>query len=247
MKIRFIMSLLAFTLSSATSFADVPFAFSANTKAKASEVNANFTALDTRLDTVESKVDALATQVSGTATNTIHQISYAPQFRNVGEQFTLGGVNYAMFRFPFVEYRTNTRYAITLPVALNENGYDRRYAYVYTNHNNASFNSNLNIAGYPASIEYLSDTRYFNVFGDSQKINFAVTQQANHTLRIKIDDTIIISTWPYLTKELQRNDNLAATQFDLVPLAQWPNYVHPDQELIILDTLLDYIRIEKLP
>lgn len=112
-----------------TAKAEVPHSFTAGTKAKASEVNENFEALDTRITTLESSVSTLESQASGNSPESSsegstqvetdpHPLSqYTPKTAEIGDVIaTIEGRVFVLGALPFREYETSLLYKVFLPL-----------------------------------------------------------------------------------------------------------------------------------
>lgn len=112
-------SLILLTLSSAAA-ADLPHTFTANTKAKASEVNENFEYL---LDQIEDLKNASnnGNTITCSETESPYPYTYNRVVAPLGTTLTLGSTEYKLTKYATVDPETGNTYHITLPVpAINQ-------------------------------------------------------------------------------------------------------------------------------
>lgn len=109
MKCIYMVASLLLTVSNV--FAEIPHTFTANTPAKASEVNANFEYLDNKLSTSEQ------TQGDNCIDNHIDlPYSYSRQEAPLGTVLTVGETEYRLVKVLVTDTLTNEEYHVTYPV-----------------------------------------------------------------------------------------------------------------------------------
>ena len=92
--------------------ADVPYQFSNGQVADANEVNANFSYLDERLDSLASDQDQAHEEPEPT-----HEYSRNPVATTPGERFTIAGQEYTSTEVPFIDPSSGKRYALVMPLS----------------------------------------------------------------------------------------------------------------------------------
>lgn len=121
--------------------AEVPYTFSPNTPAKASEVNQNFEALNDAIDATASQSEAnsneqqssearitdLENQIGCPNDNNwltaTHQFTYEYTPSELGQEIVFGSTGYKIVQVPFVEFKSGDVYLIKYPVRLSTNSY----------------------------------------------------------------------------------------------------------------------------
>jgi len=250
------MGLLGILTMSTTMWATVPYTFTPNTPAKASEVNENFKSLSDKLTTLENNVssNSAAIQADGgdcDAPVFTYTYQYIPS--DIGDTITVGGVDYIMVAMPFIEYGTGDHYYIKQPV--------KKLSYPSTDNINLNIYFSTNyvqqgvecytetFSGFPA--QGWDGIRYENSYGanitEPGTSSDALTTNARvyGSQTIKINQTNF-AMFIYLTKELQ-NTSLSSGDVDLRDNIDW-SVLDIDTSLVDdLKTLMNYVEIVKIP
>lgn len=253
---------LASALISSSVFADIPYTFTTGTPAKASEVNANFEALNQDTALVLNKVNANTESISNLSsritsletapddsgctdsTNPHGAISYAAKSSSVGEQIAIGGNNYRMIKVPFVEFSSGDQYSLEYPVMESDSSPGSFFSNFSTQHTNEDITcNNATISGFPTFIPDVYESRGYLL--NNSNSNSSTTLSLYSSIIIKIDDTslniLISASQVQSTAQVSNGDYDFTDNLDVDAMVDIPTLV------TALDDLIDYVSITKEP
>lgn len=240
-------------------FAAVPYTFTAGQPARASEVNANFSNLDTRVKALETSGGSGGGGSSSGGTVYAHSLTYTPQAGTAGQQITVGGTTYKLVRVP-VKTPDGKVYAITYPTQLRDGGASlnasARYyisTSIYVYHVKFPFQQSTTINGFPADLN-VSDYWGFNyagVLSNPGSGNGYWDQKAVATFEIQSTVSIDLNGYRIginysLSEKQKEQTGIAASTSDFTGVDL--TAVQDSSTLIgYLDQLVDYVKVELLP
>lgn len=239
---------------STLTLADVPYTFTPNTPAKASEVNANFKALSDKLTTLEqdmSNNDGSGDNSSENCWGSPFEYTYSYRSSEIGDVITIGGKEYKIVAMPFVEFGTGDRYYIKYPVQINAYGsYVSASASIvatYLKAGDSCFKDTL--SGQKANITTGYSTSYSAMmgnYGETSPGNFMVTNNATIYAAVKINQTqISIYIFDYVN-EVQ-NTPIASGDFDMRDNIDWGALSVENTLVDNVKKAMDYVQIVKMP
>lgn len=248
------LSIIATLAMTTGLWAIVPYTFTPNTPAKASEVNANFKALSDKIVTLENNVTDI---VSGGGDNICfespHSYTYNYTPSSIGDTITVRGIEYIIVAMPFIEYGTEDHYFIQYPAEKQGSDPSKNmsvYTYIYTNHAKADNECHpFTFSGFPAS-DY-TKIRYGNNYrarmedpADSGS-TYGASKSASGSVSIKINQThLSISTSIY---EYIQQTPIASGDVDMRDDLDWSKMGIDTTLINDVKTLMNHIKIEKLP
>ncbi|CAA0079248.1 Uncharacterised protein [BD1-7 clade bacterium] len=259
LKSEYLMSLVRITALSAllmahASMADVPHTFTPNTPAKASEVNANFSALDATSTENADNIEALTESVNalkntGCSTGKLidHGYDYTWQPKDAAPGFKplANDDSVVIYKLPFKELETGKIYHITFP-----SSYDPGYnadARITLYRTSTSCFGEFTISGFDASVRDVEKWRISAHRSGTALVNVEnYSHPAPRDVAIKINKTLlVISGIGTIDKEqtLKHVDYDPDTDFDLtdnIDLTDVTPSTNYEQQL---DNLIDYIKI----
>lgn len=184
--------------------ASVPHTFSANTVAKASEVNDNFSSLDNRITALENNsISQNKNDSSSSATTyencdkSVFTYEYKYIASNIGDEITIGTDKYKIIAVPFEEFTSKEHYYIKLPAYVGEEGEVRfdNFRISYDKIGTSCYPDN--IKGFPAKISNPSYDRYYTILknynsdtGKSEK-ELKISDWSYGSVQIKINQTTL--------------------------------------------------------
>lgn len=239
--------------------ASVPYVFSSGQKAKASEVNANFKSLDDRVKSLESTTGG----GNSTTPNDPHAISYSYVSANAGYEFTLGDSKYRLIRAP-VKGPDGKLFFVTFPTKLNDyssTGTKTNTPYIQAslsiNHKDYSLSKeNASIGSFPAYV-YVNDSFSYSYGGENkdspaagydygyweQKVE--ASQAVSGGAQIDLGDYQLYVSYYYTDMQMKKT-GVANTVSDFTSISLIP--VNDNATIIgYIDTLIDYVKIERVP
>lgn len=256
-------SLVVATLVTHTASAQVPIRFSANTPAKASEVNLNFEALDSdiqsvkagldhatsRLTILENKSDPNPSTPASPACASSdgwwskkHKVTYAAKVAAVGQTLTYGGTTYRMVALPFREFSTGNMYQIKLPI--KETTPNQVAGSLMTEHvSNATPCSQLSISGYPAFGDEVSETRQLSYYNNGS-LETTSRLTTSYSVNIKVIETNLII--PISIDKSETSATISAGDYDFTNDLNHSTMQHDTTLVDHVDNLIDYIQIQPL-
>ncbi|CAA0115056.1 Uncharacterised protein [BD1-7 clade bacterium] len=236
------------------SMADVPHTFTPNTPAKASEVNANFSALDATSAENADDIEALTESVNalkntGCSTGQLidHGYDYTWQPKDAAPGFKplASDDSVAIYKLPFKELATGKIYHITFPSGYGS-GYNSN-ARIELYRTAAPCFGQFKVSGFDASVLDIEEWRI-----SAQRSGVALVGTENtHTsvvrgVAIKINKTLLIISNIGVSRPEQifiNNNYDSDTDFDLtdnIDLTDVTPSTNYEQQL---DNLIDYIKI----
>jgi len=184
--------------------ANVPHTFNANTVAKASEVNDNFSSLDHRITALEnnsasqSKSDSSSSTSYENCDKSVFLYHYQHIPSKIGDVITIGDAKYKIVAIPFEEFASKEHYYIKYPVKIDKDGH---FSYTslnlgYVQKGNSCYPDN--IKGFPAKIYNPNYSRIYTLMDDynsdtsekERKLNISDSSWSN--VQIKINQTTIL-------------------------------------------------------
>ncbi len=234
-------------------FADVPYIFKANTPAKASEVNANFQALSTKITNVENVVgiggDDQGTSSGCDSSPFPYTYQYTPS--QIGDTITVRGVEYIIVALPFIEHGTGEHFYIKKPVikTYSSNNIDLRI-YLdteFVNKGTSCYPSSF--SGYPA--QYSEGIRYGHNYQASiadpanNGSKFTINKSAYNSVRVKINQTTF-GIYVGLNQTVQ-DTSMTSGDVDLRDNINWSSLGVDTSLVNDLKTLFNYVEIVKIP
>jgi len=241
-------------------YAELPYTFSAGTPAKASEVNANFQNLDTRIKSLETNSNGAGSGDSDTETIRAHKLTYTFKESTLGQEFKLGNQVYRIIRVP-IKTPDGKVHALTYPVALNDNGADSpdassRYYVdkaVLVTHEIYPNPPEFSIGGY-SSWTTVSDSWVFatrgNRYNNGGKYgywdqNYEVEYMVSGSIYINYNDSTIVIGYGYAQEQQMQEAGFPNSTYDYTGSDMTP--VNDNLPMIRhIDELIDYIKIEPL-
>lgn len=239
--------------------ASVPYVFSSGQKAKAAEVNANFKNLDDRVKSLES------TSSSGASTtpNDPHAISYNYVSANAGYEFTLGDIKYRLVRVP-VKGPDGKLFFVTFPTKLT--AYSSTGTKTNTPYIRASISishrdypltrENASIGNFPSYV-YVNDSFSYTYSGESKDsvatgFDYGYWEQkaeASQTVsggaQVDLGDYQMYISYNYTDLQMEKT-GISNTVSDFASVSLTP--VNDNATIIgYIDTLVDYVKIERVP
>ena len=246
-----IFGILAMTIGL---WATVPYTFTANTPARASEVNSNFQSLSDKITTLEGNVSDI---VSGGSDSSncytspyTYTYSYTPS--NIGDTITLNGVEYIMVAMPFIEFSTGDHYYVKYPVQKStSSSMDMN---LYTNIDTSYINVGdecypYTFAGFPASdytlIRY--NNRYSAIMADpaDSGSTYSISRSVYSIVNIKINHTVFYF-YMSLGNTIQET-LLSSGDVDMRDDINWAEMYNDTSLVDDVKTLMNYIEIVKIP
>ena len=217
--------------------AELPHTFSAGTPAKASEVNANFQNLDTRIKSLEANSDGSGSGNGGGSGDGdviyAHKFTYTYIASTPGQEITIGDQTYRIIRIP-VKTPDGKMYALTFPSATSSSTLQ-----VLVQHLQYSMVKEFEINGYPTEA-VLPDSWGYTVGSNSFRVEYGVSA----TISINVGDCRI-SVF-YNLSEQQVMQSIYPATYDYTGVDMTP--VGDNLAMIEhIDKWLDYIFIEQLP
>jgi hypothetical protein len=239
-------------MGSVIGWAEVPYVFTPNTPAKASEVNANFKALSDKIVTLEQEV--ANSDGSGAGNSEANcwgapfDYTYSYRTSQIGDIIRIGGKEYKIVAMPFVEFGTGDHYYIKYPIKINQYGeYSNASASIYATYLKAGdscFKDTL--AGQKANITTGYATAYSASMADGSSGNFIVVNTATIYANIKINQTQISIYIADYTNEVQ-NEAIASGDFDMRDNIKW-DALSVDNTLVEnIKQVMDYVQVVKMP
>jgi hypothetical protein len=242
-----IFGILAMTIGL---WATVPYTFTSNTPAKASEVNANFQSLSDKITTLEDNVSNIVSGGSDSsncyASPYTYNYSYIPS--NIGDTITLSSVEYIMVAMPFIEFSTGDHYYVKYPVKkqLSSLGMmlSASIGTSYVNVGNECF-LYTTFAGFPAN-NYLS---YYNNYSATMSDfaganNYMISRSISSNVSVKINQTML-NLIMYLTNNIQMTP-LSSGDVDMRDDINWVEMYNDTSLVDDMKTLMNYIEIVKI-
>lgn len=221
----------------------VPYSFVSGTPAKASEVNENFTQLDTRLSELDIQVSNI--QSANCSTPFSNDITWENKVKSPGETITTNGGTYHIFKLPFVEFDTGDTYHITLPGIEDSSAYKLSVQHT----DNSNFCSNANIAGFSAQIFLSKESKYVSYTSVGPSTEFFVQAVQSLHIKIAIDNTIVSLSVDdnIFSNQTLDGGSLPALTYDLTSNINSNLLTHDPQVIQDYDNFVDHIFIEKAP
>ena len=243
-------------LLSINSYADLPYTFSAGAPAKASQVNANFSALDGRISAVEGGGgNSCGLNYGFGRVEPFHGYSYSYVDLPVGSAVTVGGKQYEITRIPFLEFKTGDHYAVKMPVEVVSCsgvsppaciGTYMNYVYLSASHVKTACGYSETFSGFPAFISY-SDGISYNMNGQNRlQSNFDFYPSASLGVFVLINETMIYLGFS-VNSGAQGASATASSDRDLADNVDWLSLADPIQQVQQAAQLMNYVKIEKLP
>ena len=239
----------------------IPNTFTSGTPAKAADVNANFNALATAIDSLQKSISALQVNSNGGGTPTancssnLHVTSYSNSTSSVGQIVTIAGIKFTIHQFPIYEIETGKHYSIKIPLASNS-GQDDKVIQINTKHVSKDYQNSLlcaqTITGYPATIAISDGINYVlskNSYNSAYN-SFAVFGQVTVDLSILINQTLISFSFgmPPFNGAAYTKTQPSYIQSDFITGFAWANITPvPDTWITPISQIINYVAIEKLP
>jgi len=221
-----ILMLVVLSVVSSLSFGAMPHVFQSNTPAKAADVNANFSYLESLVNG-NRPISSI--------------VSYSPIDAALGSTVSIAGNTLYLYKAPFYDVRTNTIHHITL---LNPNDTPSNFSLVVTeqsadisfNHIRRGKSERVKVNGYSVYIHssYSQYTRN-NVVGSSCYVSIFIEIGSVFIRLYDISDT------PYHESTVVQSD------FDLTDGFVVPQDDLCDSGYVDADKYIDYLKIEVQP
>ncbi len=240
------VSIFGIVAMTAGLWATVPYTFTPNTPAKASEVNANFQALSNKITTLEGNVsDVVSGGVNCDASPFTYTYTYTPS--NIGDVVNINGVEYIIVAHPFLEYGTGDHYSIKYPMIKNQfdkNGMLLQWGTNYVVDDTSCYP--YTYANYPSSTnEIRYSTSYHQWYGS----DFTITEGTSFFTTIKINKTKLdahINWYSAPVKEVSR-EPYTPGDYDLTDNIDWSKLGVDNTLVEDVKTLMNYVEIVKIP
>jgi hypothetical protein len=168
-----------------------------------------------------------------------HTPTWAPRTAAPGTAITIAGTPLIAVRIPVEDLGPAAgRYAVSF-LAPNAGGTVR--ALVATVHSNEPLVDPIQIDGFDAILG-LSDARSYGLVGPPGNRAFSVLAQVTCGVHIKLGATLVsVAVGLHVEQQSSVHDTL-----NLVPHAEWADWVHPTAQVNGCDRWLDYVRVIKL-
>lgn len=246
-----IPSILGLLVTTVGLWATVPYTFTPNTPAKASEVNSNFQSLSDKITTLEGNVSNISTSIQGNSADcnkNVFPYTYQYTPSDIGDIVTVRGVEYIIVALPFIEHATGDHYYIKKPVKKPTSNVSLfvSISTSYVQQGTECYTESF--LGFPASAN--TSIRYS--IGYSGRLSdpassydaFSITHNVGYNRTIKINQTILaismglneILQTPIITSDADFTDDI-----------NWSAPVIDNSIVDDLKTLFNYIEIVKIP
>lgn len=260
---------------SAVARAEIPYTFSPNTPAKASEVNQNFEALNDAISATASQSEAnsneqqssearitdLENQIGCPNDNNwltaAHQFTYEYTPSELGQEIVFGSAGYKIVQIPFVEFKSGDVYLIKYPVQVNATTYwdddigdwvsvfSELSSYLTTHHVTSSIACNHLLISNFPTSQL--------EFEESRSISFTHLGGSSTAIsNLEIDFTFSVKVGETAINFKYRNNSSEDNQldgpldYDFTDNIDTDKMNHPDEMLSFYDDLIDYIQITKV-
>jgi hypothetical protein len=183
--LRFLL-LLSISLIPSAWASDVPYVFSPNTPAKASEVNANFAAIASQ----QAALAAGAEVFSKSATQTAFSGVLSPVFATPGTKISVGSVSYTMVELPVFDAVRQKKYSVVYPVPINSQSGNYNAAYLQIRYaQRGGKPKSCSISGRDAWVEYTG----LQTQVDSTQLDTSLPASAHYTTSFGASVTLRVS------------------------------------------------------
>ncbi len=223
-------------------WATVPYTFTSNTPAKASEVNANFNSLSDKLNSMENDVGSCSDQAKENSDCDKGVFTYTYQHipSEAGDEITIGGITYTVVVAPLLELGTGDHYAIKYLSQLGAGGGmapDISIDSSYVQEGSSCYTSTF--AGYPATN---SRIKYSTSF--SYRYGSTIYNRSSFSTKIKINQTVITIGGNSSVNSSQNNSD---TDYDETDSVDWSK-LNIDMTVVNnVRKILNYVEIVKIP
>lgn len=222
------LSTIAAMVIGHTAQASVPYTFSANTPARAAEVNANFDNLDTRITAVESARCA----TRGPELDVTH----SPVVMSPGVYFQIDGRDVTVMSVAFVEHTSGEKFLLNIPVALTGSTLGGGKINISTSKSTFSdFCSTKTLSGYPFMITSGNETR--QIF--SSRFEATSSVYTSLALSILVDKTVVVIT----LDNKSTIEQSVVDQFNYLSKLSHSLMISPAIDRDYIDNFIDYISI----
>ncbi len=235
--------------------ANVPHTFSANTVAKASEVNDNFSSLDNRITSLENKSGSKKNDATNSSIDNCDKSVFSYHYKhtpsNIGDEVTIGDDKYKIVAVPFEEFGSKEHYYIKYPSKLDKDGKlssSVRLSYVM----NSSSCYPDKIKNFPAKISFGQYSRSiftrnnYNVATGKYENSMQVLDSTTAWGSVKINQTIIdLPYYPSSSKTLQKKV-ISTKQYDFRDDIDWQKLNIQNQLIENSKKFFNYIDIVKV-
>ncbi len=251
------VSIFGIVAMTAGLWATVPYTFTPNTPAKASEVNANFQALSDKVSILESNVTTNSEAIEKESSDCwkspyTYTYTYTPS--SIGDTVMVGGKDYIMVAMPFIEHGTGDHYYVKYPK--EKQGYiSSKTMSVYTTIStryvkpgDSCFTHTF--AGFPAN-DYTAiyyDNRYTAIMEDpaDSRSTYRVNSSAGGGVSVKINQTILWFNVDGFQKKIQESQ-LSSGDVDMSDNLNWSDMANDISLVDNVKTLMNYVEIVKMP
>lgn len=235
----------------------VPFVFTPGGKAEASQVNANFADIDSKIalgnelpkknkeamGLLSQRVILVEAKVPACVQSDVTRITlnYVQKIGPLGKTFTIGMSNYTLRKAPFKDIESGTKYAITFPFAeFSVRGLKTVWK------DTSQYCWNTTIAGYPARTAAFKFEREMT-FVSQTNVNIATAiMVVSFDIEILVGLTVVSFEVSGAASELSAN-YLVNVPYNYTGTQQYTNMVKHQDIITAIDDMIDYISIEKLP
>lgn len=169
-----------------------------------------------------------------------HTPTWTPKTAAPGTTITIAGRELVAVRMPVKDLGPAAgRYAVSFLAPINAGTV---VATVFSQHYTDPLVDPIQIDGFDAT-PTLVDARTYTLIGPDNFRAFSVTAQASCGVNLKLGSTLV--TIAVVGFNVEQQSSVHDT-FNLVPHAEWADWVHPTAQVNGCDRWLDYVRVNQL-